>query len=108
MENTIQIRTSSLLSVSIEVEPNRVVQTSPDTLPLVLNMFISMYPIARAPTLSIAITASPFMELFCPVFRRKIAVIIVTGRMIIILSVSPMTLATAIAPKATCESPSPM
>ena len=42
MENTIQIRTSSLLSVSIEVEPNKVVQTSPDTLPFVLNIFISM------------------------------------------------------------------
>ena len=60
------------------------------------------------PTEIIASAASPFIFAFCPVFRRRIALIIVTGITMRRLLLTDKTAATAIAPKATWESPSPM
>ena len=55
-----------------------------------------------------AIEASPFILPPVPPFKRIIAAIIVTGSTSIILSVRLNTVATDTAPKATCESPSPI
>ena len=45
---------------------------------------------------------------FCPVFSKRIAHIIVTGSINIILLEILSTDATAIAPNATCDNPSPI
>ena len=75
--------TSDFVSVRIDVEPNRVEHTSPETFPDVGNTFISKYPKARAPTDIIAIAASPFTFELLPFFSISIAVSTVSGRMII-------------------------
>ena len=72
------------------------------------NTFSIRYPNANAPTEIMAIAASPFIFVFCPVFNNKIADIIVTGKIKIILFVRLNIVDTAIAPKATWESPSPI
>ena len=71
-------------------------------------MFIKRYPNANAPTEIMAIAASPLIFVFCPVLRSRIAQITVTGRINTILFVKFRTDATAIAPNATWESPSPI
>ena len=55
-----------------------------------------------------AIAASPLIFVFWPVLRRSIAQRTVTGRINSILLVRLSTEPTAIAPNATCESPSPI
>ena len=80
IDNSTQMFTSLFYKVSMDIEPNSVEHTSPLMFALVANTFINRYPMARAPTDSIAISASPFIFLFCPVFKRKTAQITVTGR----------------------------
>ena len=63
---------------------------------------------ASAPTEIIAMAASPLIFVFWPVHKRRIAQIIVMGRVRIMRSVRPTTAAMAIAPNATCERPSPI
>ena len=60
-ETTTQSHTSVLVNVRIEVEPNRLLHTSPEILAPVENTFIKRYPTASAPTEIIAIAASPFI-----------------------------------------------
>ena len=108
IDNTIQSLTSDFVSVSIESEPNSVEHTSPDRFDEVEKMFIKRYPKASAPTEIMAIAASPFTFVFAPVRSSNIALTIVTGSTIIVSFVKLSTAAMAIAPKATCERPSPM
>ena len=108
MDIAIQIHTSAEVSVRIDVDPNRVVQTSPARLDDVANRFISRYPKARAPTEIIAIAASPFTFVFCPVLKSKTALITVTGRITSIRFVRFITEAIARAPNATWDKPSPI
>ena len=103
-----QMPTSSLLSVRIAVEPKRVLQTSPLRFVEVEKRCIKRYPSANAPTEIIATAASPFTLVLRPVRRSRTAAITVTGITTTISLVTPSTVATAIAPKATWESPSPM
>lgn len=103
-----QSHTSSIFSFRIEVEPNSEPQTSAEIFDDIGKMFINIYPSASALTEIIAIDASPFIFAFFPVRSKRIAESTVTGKMIIMLSVTPTTAATAIAPNATWESPSPM
>ena len=100
IDRPIQSHTSTIDKVKIETEPNNVVQTSAETLDEVGKIFINKYPIANAPTDSIATAASPLILLFCDVLNRSIAAPMVTGIAIIMLLVKPTTAATAIAPKA--------
>ena len=100
--------TCAEVRVNMDVEPNRVLHTSPDTFGPVENIFISMYPIASALTDIMATAASPLIFVFCPVLNNRIAHTIVTGRINNILFVKFNTAATAIAPNATWESPSPI
>ena len=99
---------SALVSVKINVEPNKVLHTSPERLAGGEKMFIKKYPIARAPVEIMATLASPFIFEFSFAHKIKIAQIIVTGRTNKVVFVIFKTEATAIAPKAVCESPSPM
>ena len=92
----------------MEVEPNRVLHTSPARLVEVENRFISRYPSARAVTEIMAMAASPLMRVFCPVRSSRMALKMVTGRTSSISSVRFMTVAIAMPPKATWESPSPI
>lgn len=96
-----QSHTSSIFSFRIEVEPNSEPQTSAEIFDEIGKMFINIYPSASALTEIIAIDASPFILAFFPVRSRRIAESTVTGKIIIILSVTPTTAATAIAPNAT-------
>jgi len=107
-DNPKQIQTSVLDNVKIDVEPNNVLQTSPDKFADAENTFNSKYPIASEPTEISAIKASPLILAFWPTRNNNIAATIVTGITIIILSVNPAIPATAIAPKATCDKPSPI
>ena len=104
----IPLITSPSVNVRIVVEPNNVEQTSPDTFADVEKIFITRYPTASALTESIAMAASPFIFVFCPVLRSKTAAMIVTGIIKIVLLTNLKIVATAIAPKATWESPSPI
>lgn len=52
--------------------------------------------------------ASPFILVFCPVFKSKTAHITVIGKTKTILLVKLNIAAIAIAPKAICERPSPI
>lgn len=92
----------------MEVAPNNVLHTSPDILAEVENIFNKRYPMANAPTESIAMAASPFIFAFCPVFKSNTAVNMVTGIIKNVLLEICKIDATAIAPNATCESPSPI
>ena len=92
----------------MEVEPNRVVQTSPETLAEEENTFIRRYPTASAPTEIMAMAASPLIFAFCPVRNSKMAKATVTSRIKGMSSVKPATAATAMAPKATWDRPSPI
>ena len=94
--------------VRIDVEPKRTVQTSPDTFEEVEKTFINKYPIARAPTESIARAASPLILVFLPVRKSKTAHTTVTGATNNILLVNFNIVAIAIAPKATWDNPSPI
>ena len=89
-------------------DPKRVLHTSPDTLDDTEKRFITRYPIASAPTDIIATAASPLILMFCPVRSSRIAAATVTGSTKNRLFEIPTTDATAIAPNATCESPSPI
>ncbi len=100
--------TSFFLSVSIDVEPKRVEHTSPERLDEVENKFIKRYPNAREPTDIIAMAASPFIFVFCPVFKSSTAHIIVTGSTSTVAFASFNTPATATAPNATWDKPSPI
>ena len=55
IERTIHIITSVLLRVSIEVDPKRVLHTSPEMFAEVEKTFIIRYPKANAPTEIMAI-----------------------------------------------------
>ena len=94
-------QTSVLLRLRIEVEPKSVLHTSPVMFGEAEKMFISRYPIARAPTDIIATAASPFIFVFCPVLSRRIAQTTVMHRTRGILFVSFKTAAIDIAPNAT-------
>ena len=97
-----QSQTSVLVRVRMEVEPNNVLQTSPERLEEdVEKIFIRRYPIAREATDIIAIAASPLIFVFCPVLRSKIAQIIVINKTRGISFVMLSIAAIAIAPKAT-------
>ena len=61
-----QTITSVLVSVSIDVDPKRLVHTSPDTLAEDENILTSIYPIASEPTDKIAIRASPLILALSP------------------------------------------
>ena len=61
MDKNVHNVTSKEVNVKIEVEPNNVLHTSPDRFGPVENIFISRYPIANAPTESIATAASPLI-----------------------------------------------
>ena len=63
-DNTPHNFTCSEVIVSIEVEPNNVLHTSPERLGPVENIFIRRYPIASAPTEIMAIAASPLIFVF--------------------------------------------
>ena len=63
---------------------------------------------AMAPTEIMAMAASPFIFAFCPVRSKRMAKAVVTSRIKGMSSVKPATAATAMAPKATWESPSPI
>ena len=65
--------------LEIDVDPKRVVHTSPERLEDAPKTFIIMYPTARDATESIAITASPLIFEFLPVRRIRIAQRIVAG-----------------------------
>ena len=108
IESATHSHTSVTVKVSIEVEPNKVLHTSPDRFDEGLKMFMIRYPKASAETDIIAIAASPLIFAFCPVRRSSIALIIVTGRTRSIWFVRLQTEAIAIAPKATWDKPSPM
>ena len=107
-ETTAQIVTSVLPSIKIDVEPNKVLHTSPATFDAVEKTFKSRYPIDKAPTESIAIIESPLSLVLCPVRRSKIAQTAVTGKTMSILFVTLSIVAIATAPNATCDSPSPI
>ena len=62
----------------MEVEPNSVLQTSPERLDEVENRFIRRYPMASAPTEIMAIAASPLIFVFCPVRSSRTAQATVT------------------------------
>ena len=51
--------TSLIVKVNIDVEPNKVLHTSPETFAAVEKTFIKRYPIASDATEIIAIAASP-------------------------------------------------
>ena len=66
-ERIMQRITSDFSSVKIDVEPNNVLHTSPETFAEDEKTFMIKYPIARAPTEIMAIAASPFICVFWPV-----------------------------------------
>ena len=101
-------RTCSIVNVRIDVDPNNVLQTSPETFGPVLNTFIKRYPIASELTEIIAMAASPLIFVFCPVRSNNTAQTMVTGKIKSILLLNFITAATAIAPNATCDKPSPI
>ena len=74
-----QSHTSDEVSVRRDVEPKRVLHTSPDTLAEVPATFITRYPTARAATEIMAMAASPLIFLFCPVQSSRIAAAMVIG-----------------------------
>ena len=102
------IFTSISDSVRIDVEPKRVEHTSAETFNDLLNTFIKRYPKAIEEVERIAIDASPFILLDCPLFKIAIAAIIVIGRTISMSFIRPITAASEIAPNPTCERPSPI
>lgn len=105
---TTHSHTSALVSVRIEVEPKSVLHTSPEIFADVENRFITRYPTASEPTESKAIAASPWILGFCPVLSISIAAMTVTGITTTDVLPRSKSVATASAPNATCESPSPM
>ncbi|MPM82511.1 hypothetical protein SDC9_129572 [bioreactor metagenome] len=108
MDIAIHSFTSKATKVSIDVEPNNVLQTSPDTLADLEKTFKIKYPKANAPTESIAIAASPLIFAFWLDFNSITAAMVVTGKIISMLSVRFKTVPNAIAPNATCDNPSPI
>lgn len=94
-------QTSLFVKVKIEVEPKRVLQTSPVKFDEVENIFISKYPIAREATEIIAIAASPWIFAFFPLRKSKMALTTVTGKTRNMLFERLKTAAIQIAPKAT-------
>ena len=100
--------TSPLVRVRMEVEPNSAPHTSPERLAEVENTLISRYPNASAPTEIMAMAASPLILVFCPVRSSSTAHTMVTGSTITMRLVIFSTAATAMAPNATWERPSPM
>lgn len=108
MDNATDNRTSPTVKVKIEVEPNKVVQTSPTKLGLEEKMFIKRYPMARELTESMAMAASPFNLKRLPKHSNKIAQRMVTGKTKIISFPKFKIPATAIAANATWDRPSPM
>ena len=101
IERITHSQTSLFLKVKIEVEPKRVVQTSPVMFAEVEKMFIIKQPKANAETLIIAIAASPWIFVFFPVLSSKMALMIVIGKTKNILFERFKTAAIEIAPKAT-------
>lgn len=101
-------KTSSFVNVSIEVDPNNVVHTSPDKFAEDEKTFIIKYPKASAPTDSMAMEASPLIFASFPLFNMSTALNIVIGRVTAILLLKFKTPDTHIAPKATWDNPSPI
>ena len=107
-ESAVQRITSPLDSVRIDAAPNSVPHTSPDTLDDTGNIFSSRYPSASAPTEIIATAASPLIRVFCPVLSSKTARITVNGKTMTSSFDTFRTDATASAPNAAWDSPSPI
>ena len=99
---------SNFVSVKINVEPNNVLHTSPERFTEGEKIFKRKYPTARAPTEIIATLASPFILELSFAHKIKMAHTIVTGRTNTVLLEIFKIDATAIAPKAVCERPSPI
>lgn len=94
--------TSAMDNVRMDVEPNSVLHTSPLILEDGGKIFINRYPIASDPVDIIPISASPWMRLFCPVRRMRIAATIVIGNTkYIFCCTKPVIIAIDIAPNAT-------
>lgn len=104
----IVVQTSPADNVNIDVDPNRVVQTSAEMFDDASNIFNNKYPIAKALTDKIAISASPLIFLFWLVFSNRIAQMIVTGITNNELFERFKTAAIAIVPNAVWDSPSPI
>ena len=100
--------TSVSESVNIDVEPNNVLHTSPETFADDEKIFISIYPAASDPTDIIATAASPLIFVFPPVLRSSTAHMIVKTITSGVFTVISSTEAIARAPNATCERPSPI
>ncbi len=94
--------------MSIDVEPNKVPQTSVVMFGEEGKMFSNKYPIANVPTESIARNESPLIFEYCDEHKSIIAQTIVTGITTIISLFTLSTFAIANAPNATWESPSPI
>ena len=91
---------SALVRVRISVEPNKVLQTSPERFAGGENMFMRKYPTAKAPTEIIATLASPLIFEFSLAHKIKMAHRTVTGKTKTVLFVIFNTDAIAMAPKA--------
>ena len=108
MDRIVHTHTCRGVSVRIEVDPNRVEHTSPERFDDDEKIFMIRYPKARVLTEIIAMAASPLIFAFSPERRSNTAHMTVTGSTSIISFVNCMTVATDIAPKATCDNPSPI
>ena len=107
-DRTAQMTTSDMVRVSIDVDPKSVLHTSPEIFDDVENTFMIRYPNASIPTDIMAMAASPLILAFLPVRKSSMAHIIVTGITMYVLFDTPRTVATAMAPNATWERPSPI
>lgn len=101
-----QMLTSDPVKVNIEVDPKRLLQTSPARFDEVEKMFIKRYPRASDETEIIAIADSPliFLELFA---RSKITADNTVIGIATAIGARFAAAATVVAPKPTCERPSP-
>ena len=99
-ESTTERITSPFVSVRIDVEPNSVVQTSPERFVGGAKRFRKRYPNAREPTLIIPTAASAFTIEEGRLQRRRTAKTMVTARTKYMLFEKLSTVATASAPNA--------
>ena len=102
------IITSLGVRVKIEVEPKRVVQTSPERFVFGEKIFISKYPKASDVVEINARPVSPFIFEFFSPHKRITAKIVVTGRTKYVGAEIFKTEARASAPKAVWLRPSPI
>ena len=99
-ERTTESITSPFVRVRIEVEPNKVVHTSPERFVGGAKRFRKRYPNASEPTLIIPTAASAFTMEEGLLQRRRTANTIVTARTKYMLFEKLSTVATASAPNA--------